>query len=123
MCMEGNIMSAEKWRQSMGRKARCMICGETVKGYDAALIMREQRERMSMVKSSRKAWDEGIRAETILAKADVYIAPDYSKILHYTVDPMHRQYGIGVREKSVVPAMIWGIVAALVVVAVSVVLS
>ena len=83
-----------------------------------------------MVKSSRKAWDEGIRAETILAKADVHIAPDYANILHNRVDQRPLGYwdnnGRWIslrREKSVVPAIVWGVAAALVIAGLSAVLS
>jgi hypothetical protein len=64
-----------------------------------------------MVKSSRKAWDEGLRVEQLLDKADVYIAPDYSGIAHYTVQ---RDYSPP-REKSPLTAIVLGIVAALIV--------
>jgi hypothetical protein len=36
MCMEGNIMSREAWRNRMGRRARCMSCGAILTGYEAA---------------------------------------------------------------------------------------
>lgn len=63
----------------------------------------------------------GVRVEQILAKrdGDVTIAPDYSDIAWYV---SKRQYSPP-REKSVVPAIVWGIAAALVVVAGSAVLS
>jgi hypothetical protein len=59
----------------------------------------------------------GVRVEQILAKqdGDVTIAPDYSDILHYAVERRRPANDTG---KSV-SAIVYGIIAALVVVAVS----
>ena len=41
-CMEGHIMSQEAWCLRMGRRARCMRCGEYRRGYEAAQVIRLQ---------------------------------------------------------------------------------